>query len=231
MKIISHRGAAGLALENSLESIRAALKLPVYAIEVDVRRTKDNILVLSHDPHTGRTADKTVRIENQTLADLQKMPLKNGAPIATLNEALDLIGAKKPVVLDVKVAGIEDELLHVLRTYAHMEIGLTGRHPQTMRQVFSKKPNVTFFVQSFVSPFDPIQVARAVGAHGISLNMWLMNPLTYLLARRYNLTVRLYTVNHPWLVRFMHILYPRAEIFTNYPNKYARASAKRKVSS
>ena len=58
MKIIAHRGAAGLALENTLESIKAALKLPVYAIEIDVRRTADGELILLHDHHTGHVSKK-----------------------------------------------------------------------------------------------------------------------------------------------------------------------------
>jgi len=220
MKIIGHRGAAGLALENSLDAIKAALKLPVYAIEVDVRRTKDNVLVLLHDPHTGRLSDTSVRVEDVTLSELQKIKLSNGKTVATLTEALDLIGTKKPVVLDIKVPGIADQLISVLSKYPDMEVSLTGRHPQVMRAVFNKKPDVTFFIQSFVSPFDPVQTARAVGAHGISLNMWLMNPLTYHLAKRYNLTIRLYTINHSFLVKFIHLLYPRTEIFTNHPHKF-----------
>lgn len=231
MKIISHRGAAGLALENSLESITAALKLPVYAIEVDIRQTKDNVLVLSHDYHTGRVAKKIVRISEVTLAELQKITLKDGGKVATLKEALDLIGTKKPVVLDIKVTGIAEQIVTILNDYPDTEFCLTGRHSREMKKVFDAKPDTTFFVQSFLNPFDPIQVARAIGAHGISLNMWLMNPLTYYLAKRYNLTVRLYTVNHPLLVKFMHVLYPDAEIFTNHPHKYAKPYTKKHESS
>lgn len=226
MKIIGHRGAAGLGLENTLEAIAAALKLPLYAIEVDVRRTKDNQLVLSHDSHTGRTADTKVRIRDLTLKELQSVKLHNGKPVATLAQALELIGTKKPIILDVKDAGLSAQLIATLDAYPDAEISLTGRRYHEMQKVFHARPQIAFFVQSFISPFEPLLAARSLDAHGISLNMWLMNPLTYLLAKRYNLTVRLYTVNHPWLVRFVRLLYPQTEIFTNHPHKYVAAKRK-----
>lgn len=220
MKIIGHRGAAGLGLENTLDAIKAALELPLYAIEIDVRHTKDNQLVLSHDAHTGRIADTKLYIHELTLKELQKLKLHNGESIPTLDRALKLIGNQKPVVLDIKDTGIAKQLIAILDAHPRTEISLTGRRYHEMQKVFHARPKIAFFVQSFISPFEPLLAARSLGAHGISLNMWLMNPLTYFVAKRYNLTVRLYTVNHPWLVRFMHMLYPHTEIFTNHPHKY-----------
>lgn len=49
MKIIGHRGAAGLALENTLESLRAGINAGAHSIEFDVRLTKDGEVVLCHD--------------------------------------------------------------------------------------------------------------------------------------------------------------------------------------
>src|SRR6266542_23196 len=99
-KIISHRGAAGLALENSLESIKAALKLPVYAIEFDVRHTADGKLILLHDAHTGHVSNKTLLAQNSTLEELRALTLHNGEHIPTLEEALELIGNKTRIMLD-----------------------------------------------------------------------------------------------------------------------------------
>ena len=56
MKIIGHRGAAGLALENTLPGIELARLLGVDAIEIDVRKTKDNQLILCHDADLKRVA-------------------------------------------------------------------------------------------------------------------------------------------------------------------------------
>ncbi len=40
--VIGHRGAAGLALENSEAAIKQALKHPVAGLEIDVRLSKDH---------------------------------------------------------------------------------------------------------------------------------------------------------------------------------------------
>ena len=49
MEIIGHRGARGLAPENTLLSVRRAIADHVDMIEIDIR-LQDNKLVLSHDP-------------------------------------------------------------------------------------------------------------------------------------------------------------------------------------
>jgi len=47
--IIGHRGAAGLAPENTLAAFRTALDLGVDGLELDVQLTADNELVVHHD--------------------------------------------------------------------------------------------------------------------------------------------------------------------------------------
>jgi len=44
--ITGHRGAAGLAPENTLASIQLAIELGVDRIEIDVQQTKDNKIIV-----------------------------------------------------------------------------------------------------------------------------------------------------------------------------------------
>jgi len=46
-----HRGARGLAPENTLPAFQRALELGVTTLELDVGMTRDGVLVISHDPH------------------------------------------------------------------------------------------------------------------------------------------------------------------------------------
>lgn len=50
VEIQGHRGARGLAPENSLPAFAAALSLGVHALELDTGITKDGAVVVSHDP-------------------------------------------------------------------------------------------------------------------------------------------------------------------------------------
>lgn len=48
-KIIAHRGASGLFGDNNYQSIQKAIEMNIKIIEIDVRLTQDNKLVLNHD--------------------------------------------------------------------------------------------------------------------------------------------------------------------------------------
>jgi len=80
-KIIAHRGAwkEFNLPENSIAALQKAIALNCYGSEFDVRRTKDGVLVVNHDPtHFNDT------IENQIYADLNKNKLSNGEDLPTL---------------------------------------------------------------------------------------------------------------------------------------------------
>src|ERR1700687_3544713 len=48
--VLAHRGACRRAPENTLDAFRVARDLGADGVELDVRRTRDGVLVLSHDP-------------------------------------------------------------------------------------------------------------------------------------------------------------------------------------
>ena len=55
--VCAHRGASGTQPENTLEAFNEAIKLGCEMIEFDVRMTKDEHLVLLHDPLVDRTTN------------------------------------------------------------------------------------------------------------------------------------------------------------------------------
>lgn len=219
MKIIGHRGAAGLALENTLESIKAALRLPLYAIEIDVRRTADSELILLHDHHTGHVSNKTLIAQQSTLAELQELTLHNGERIPTLEEALKLIGTKTRIMLDLKSSGMVEELLHLLEKYPKAKVLFSGRQYDDVVTLHKARPDIPFLVQHHYDPMEVIHRARRMDAAGIVLNLWIMNPLTYRLARREGLEVYVYSLEWHWLLRFFKRFYPEAIIITKRPDK------------
>jgi glycerophosphoryl diester phosphodiesterase len=48
--VLAHRGASRRAPDNTVEAFQAARDLGADGVELDVRRTRDGVLVLSHDP-------------------------------------------------------------------------------------------------------------------------------------------------------------------------------------
>ena len=67
--IVAHRGFSSLYLDNSIESIDAALESPcVDMIEIDVRKTQNGMIVLHHDSAID-LEDTIIYIEDLSLDD------------------------------------------------------------------------------------------------------------------------------------------------------------------
>jgi glycerophosphoryl diester phosphodiesterase len=72
-RIFGHRGAAGVAPENTLPSFALAKALGASYLELDVHGTKDGVVVVLHDPTLDRTTNHTGPVREQTwdqVADL-----------------------------------------------------------------------------------------------------------------------------------------------------------------
>lgn len=83
--VIAHRGAFkknGFP-ENSLASLREAIRLGCSGSEFDVRMSADDSLVINHDP-----AYRKMDIEKTTYKELTALPLSNGEKLPTLQEYL-----------------------------------------------------------------------------------------------------------------------------------------------
>lgn len=102
---IAHRGfhdAAAGRLENTLPAAEAAIARN-FAIECDLQRTADNEVVVFHDDTLDRLTDSTGPVEAKTLAELRAVKFRNSsASIPTLEELLDLVDSRVPLVIELK---------------------------------------------------------------------------------------------------------------------------------
>ena len=65
---IGHRGAKAYEPENTLRSFGRALKIGVNAVELDVRKTKDNHLIVIHDADINKTTNGKGSVNELTLS-------------------------------------------------------------------------------------------------------------------------------------------------------------------
>ncbi|MGV3540811.1 MAG: glycerophosphodiester phosphodiesterase [Rufibacter sp.] len=107
--IVAHRGASGLAPENTLAAVKKALATDADFIEVDVHQSKDGQVVVIHDPTVDRTTNGTGAVANLTLAELQKLDAGSkmdsafaGERIPTLVQVLQLVKGKKKLLIELK---------------------------------------------------------------------------------------------------------------------------------
>ena len=95
--MIAHRGASAYEVENSLAAFRAAGRMGADAVELDVHATADGALFVHHD----ETIDGHP-IPSLTAAAAAAFRLANGEPVPTLGQALDAIGPRLQVFIEVK---------------------------------------------------------------------------------------------------------------------------------
>ncbi|MCR9251524.1 MAG: glycerophosphodiester phosphodiesterase [bacterium] len=108
-KVIAHRGASGVAPENTLAAIGAALDMGVDMIDIDVRMSKDGEVVVIHDATVDRTTDGTGRVDQYTLSELKYLDAGSwkdskftGEKIPTLREVLDSINGRAIALIEIK---------------------------------------------------------------------------------------------------------------------------------
>jgi len=125
--ITGHRGAAGLAPENTLASIQLALDLGVDRIEIDVQQTKDNEVIVLHDRTLRRTTNGIGYVKAKNYADILK--LSAGAKfnkhyesekIPTLDEVIKLINGRVELVIETKYSymyypNIERHIINIIK--------------------------------------------------------------------------------------------------------------------
>ncbi len=103
--VIAHRADWRNACENSILAIKNAIAMGVDMIEIDLKETSDNELILMHDHTLDRTTTGKGYVKDYTLDEIKKLYLKDGAghktlfKVPTLKEAL--LTAKGKVLINL----------------------------------------------------------------------------------------------------------------------------------
>ena len=215
MLVIAHRGASGHAPENTLAAFRKAVAQGAAFIETDLQLSRDARFVAIHDDTVDRTTGGKGTVHSLTLADLQRLDAGSwfssefaGERIPTLEEILDF--AKKHDVvfyLELKPTGSwggEHALISSLRE--------SGEIPRTV--VISFDAGILDAVRK-IEPtlmtgllYDgqlekPIERAVEIGARQIAVRGDLVTPALLTEARKKDLQVVCWTVNHPAHMRLL----------------------------
>jgi glycerophosphoryl diester phosphodiesterase len=174
--VAAHRGgpADGYA-ENAIETFEHTLSLSPALLEIDIARTKDDVLVLMHDDDLDRTTNGTGPVDQLTLAQLQDLYLEDetGAALAahppTLRQALDWAAGKTILELDVK-RGIayEDVVAEVRAAHAEHRVIFITYSESAAARMHRLAPEMMLSVSiEAASDLDALQ------ARGIDLTMVL----------------------------------------------------------
>lgn len=220
MKIIGHRGAAGLKAENTIPSIKKAVDLHVDEVEIDVRVTKDNVAVVVHDEHLERIAGYPA-----TVAQFSYNNLKAIKPdLPTLSEAIIVVNKLVPLMIEVKpdvdCAPVVTTIKQFLADgWQPSHFLLSSFSYTTLKTLQAALPDISIVVLDKWSGVRASHHARKLGTKRISMyQRWLWTGLIKAMAGNgYQLCA--YTVNDPrqasrWEKAGLY------GIITDYPDRY-----------
>ena len=133
--VIAHRGVFDnkKVVENTLESFKKAIYRG-YTIELDIRLTKDNKVIVFHDADLDRLTDKKGKVEYFSLDEVKKIKLLNKSNIPTLDEVLELVNGRVPLLIELKPCKgliLEKEVVKILRNY-NGEYAIQSFNPKTV---------------------------------------------------------------------------------------------------
>lgn len=72
-RLFAHRGASGLAPENTIEAFRSGLAAGADRLELDVHASRDGHIVVFHDETLDRTTEAGGLLRERTLAELKQL--------------------------------------------------------------------------------------------------------------------------------------------------------------
>ena len=111
MLIIGHRGCSYDSGENTAGGIVSAIKAGVDGIEIDIRRSGDQLILL-HDSTVTRTTNGYGSHKRYSFSSLRNLVCKNGESIPTLDEVMPLLFNTRFIFLEIK----EPNTLELIRS-------------------------------------------------------------------------------------------------------------------
>jgi glycerophosphoryl diester phosphodiesterase len=199
VQVIGHRGARSLAPENTLKGLRAAAMCKADWAEVDVRLSKDGVLVLMHDETVDRTTDGHGKVEDLAFEELKSLRIQD-QKIPTLRQAVELaeeLGLG--LVVEMKEEGIEELMVEELIGQKAL---ITSFYHSSLREIKMLSDLKTGIIIASL-PVKPIDLA--IWAMADSIFPKRTNPNLFKKAHRQNIQVFPLAVNSKedasWLIR------------------------------
>ncbi|MFB2928438.1 glycerophosphodiester phosphodiesterase [Aeromonas hydrophila] len=224
MQIIAHRGASGLAPENTLKAIRLALVLGAGAIEIDVQLA-DGELWVFHDRRLERCTDGGGVLTAQSRTYLASLDAGEGEGIPTLWQVMEAIAGQAELHIELKGPQTADEVARLTRR-AEAELGFAPtqwvvssfHHPELARFA-ALRPDIRLGALTSTIPLSLAKFAAVLGAWSLNCDVDFVDQSLVQDAHDRGLKVLVYTVDEP-ADQAMLAAIGVDGIFTNRPDRF-----------
>lgn len=220
---IGHRGASGLAPENTLPAFALALELGVDAIELDVHCCEGELVVI-HDDDLARTTSGRGRVSATSLERVRALDAGGGARVPLLSEVLDLVGERVLLNIELKGAGTAGPVVELLRARGadpqrYLLSAFDHRELHAARAAAPEFPRGALFGRL---DSDPVVAAAAVDAVSVNLARRTVAPELVARIRAAGPRVLVYTVNDAQDALGLAAI-GVAGVFTDWPDRLLQA--------
>jgi glycerophosphoryl diester phosphodiesterase len=232
--VTAHRGNSSEFPENSLAAFESGIALGADWIELDIFRTSDGKLVVSHDRRTGRVGERDLDVTETSYSELAGLDIAfkfrrtrglsldtcPKAQMPTLEEVLKLVmqQTKSRVSIQPKMACVPEAIELIQRLDCERWCGFNDGNLELMTQVKKLAPNIPVFWDRppGCDLEADIKTARELGFESLVLHHTLIQPDTVTKIRAAGLEIGAWTVNDlPTLHRFKKLGVDR--IYTDRP--------------
>jgi glycerophosphoryl diester phosphodiesterase len=223
--VIAHRGASGYLPENTLPAYELAVAQRADMIEVDLHRTRDGAVVITHDEELAGIGGRG-EIADATLAEVRALDAGAGARVPTIDELLDGFGSRIPLNLELKrgtrheYAGLEEAALDALIRRGLLDRMLfSSFYDPVLERLRALSPEARIaLLISRKFPQGAVARARALGAEALNPEDSIVTKDLVQEAHDAGLAVYVFTVDaEAELRRFLDLGVDG--IFTNLPDR------------
>lgn len=218
MLVYGHRGAGGEAPENTIAGCRHAIERGTRYLELDMRLSKDDELVMIHDESVDRTTDHKGKVNSYSVAELKDMdarqsgapwPSKEGTGIVTLAEMLDATPEIEGYQLEVKT-GPTDHMERIAELLAEQfpseasveKVVITSSSLTLLQRLMTLAPHIPRGYIS-ITP-NPFPVLDRFKCSLLAMNWSVCNMINLGHARRKGLHISVWTVNDASVIKNLH---------------------------
>ena len=146
MKIVAHRGGGFETPENTLAAFANAIALDVEMMELDIHLSKDGFPVVIHDATLNRTTNATGPVRDRTAAELRQVDAGKGEYVPQLSEVFELVGDRKPLVLEFKALEAVAPAIELIRQFPQLRWSGLSAFPEAqelLKQAFPEMKPIT----------------------------------------------------------------------------------------
>jgi glycerophosphoryl diester phosphodiesterase len=227
--IIGHRGCDHGVQENTVRAFLKAVELGAEFVEMDIRRTRDGVLIVWHDLDVAG-----LRTRGSLFAELQEVATEHGLILETLEEVLQALEGRVKLDIELKESGYESEVVDlVLKYFTPVEFLIKSFLDEIVLVVKSGYPAVkaglllgqrrragepwrAWMMRKWSEVFPWVR-ARRCAADFLAVHWSLCKFGLHKKAARHGLAVQVWTLNSAKKIKHFMLSYAVSGIVTDKP--------------